>query len=155
MSESNLPPFDQVVAQHTMRMERIVVEDFPSEVVDTLIDVSYSDGTGWPHHPAVRLYKVQCERIQGYLPAKVWFDARDKQLHMSFYCTPSLPDAARPFGNDPMYVFTLDVNQFTTVSYDVEARVFIDQLNIPNDTCRYVFVFGQSQYDRLIDRSKT
>lgn len=144
-----MPPVDVVRAQHTMKMERIIVQNFPFEKRETLVDIISRSGTST--RAIVNLYNVDDDRTRGYLPSKVW--KVDGSTEMVFYCTPSLPAGARPFGEGPMYVFELLVGSQVTVEYDVEARLFVDQVVTPNGVW-YVFVFGEDQLGKIIAQPK-
>lgn len=130
-----------------MKMERIVVDSYQSEVRDTYIDLVAR--TGERVAASVTLYTVTEPRTTGYLPSKVWIEQATGNMEMMFYCNPTLPAGARPFGDGPMYVWKVAVGSDITVEYDVEARVFVDQV-LWRETVWYVFVCGEQHLGKLI-----
>lgn len=151
---SSMPPIEQVKDLYTMKMERIVVEDYPWKQCDTHIDIRVR-GSG-EVRAVVDLYTVSEPRVQGYLPSKVWMSRTRDLSHvteMVFYCNPTLPDGARPFGDGPMYCWMMAVSSDMTVEYDVEARVFVDQV-VFEGAVWYVFVCGEDQLGKLIVRGE-
>lgn len=159
MTTSNMPPAEEVAAEHTMMIHRVRVNDHPSKNVRTFLDRTIRNtATEQPRLKweglYVQLYEVSDARTNGYLPAKAWItgltDDDQPKIEMSFYVTPSLPPAARAFGDGPMYVFATAVDSNETIEYDVQARVFVDHI-MHEGVCWYVFTFGKQTYDMIIN----
>lgn len=155
---SNLPPVEEVLSESaTMRIERVVVNQFPVErQVKTMLNLEAGKIAVKGVHGDV--YCVQDPRIQGYLPSKAWITFVDRfgipTIEMSFYVNETLPPSSRPFGDGPMYVLPLQVEPEETLSYDINTRVLIDQLMFGSKIW-YIFCFGQKQYDQFIQKPPT
>jgi hypothetical protein len=130
----------------TMTIRQLHVADYQSKTVTTTIrNVLNEDKDS---QVTVKLFTIECEDIDGYLPSKVWAD-ESGQFNLLFYCTPSLPAGARPFQGGPIYFMAFPVGLGEVIEYDVSLRVFVDQVII-NHHCWYVFMFGQDQYDKVV-----
>lgn len=150
-----MPDVGELQEQYTMRIERLIVNDYPSEYVETLIEcVAVGGSRGFQ---SLNMWTVNEPRVQGYLPSKVWLTDTSYGQHvidMSFYCNSTLPATARPFGDGPMYVIELEVGSGVRVEYDVEARVFVDQLATNGGKIWYVFVFGEDAASKMFNKRK-
>jgi hypothetical protein len=142
---SNLPPAAEIREAIRLRIEQVVVNDHPSteETVafDRIVD-------GELRETKTLVYKVEDPRIDGQLPSKAFFTPDG--LVLTFYCSPSLPNRARPFAGGPVYVMWFDVDPGETFEYDGEVRMFIDQVYVPKRGIVYVVMFGQEQYSQVV-----
>lgn len=154
---SNLPPIEQIESDYVMKIERLIVNDYPVQPVRTLLDLKSTVFGFRVQNLMVDLYKVWEPRVLGYMPSKVWItDVSDQgipRLEMSFYVNNTLPAQSRPFGDQPMYVFAIQVEPTETIEYNVETRVFIDHI-MYNGKVWYLFCFGQDHYNGIIAQSQ-
>lgn len=167
--ESSMPDYEEIRMERTMQIFQINTSRYRSVwPVETLIDIREPDGSR--AKLVVEVTIVDDQRIKGYLPSRCWFDGND-DLRMTFYATPSLPSAARPFGDGPLYVFCHELKDGQVVEYDIDTTVFIEHMANPlfwdydDDRAtgvRYVFVCGpkgvstlfpQESIDRLVKPS--
>lgn len=143
---SNLPSAEQVRNEIRIRIEQVVVNRFPSSVehvaFDRIVDGQVRD-------TYTHVYKVEDPRIDGQLPSKAFFTG-DGQLVLTFYCSLSLPNRARPFAGGPVYVMYFDAWPDLTFEYDGEVRLFIDQIWVEGRGIVYVVMFGQEQYNEIV-----
>jgi hypothetical protein len=151
---TQLPTFEQQHALHTMQIVRLDVTLFKRTKVSTHFDI-VSDKYEPERNVQVQLFTVDDPRVRGYLPSKVWVhdDPQSEigpRIEMSFYVNPTLPAAAKPFGDGPMYVFALQSDTEEVVEYDVQTRIFIDHILGTDGNIWYVFCFGQAQYDQIV-----
>ena len=165
--ESSMPDFEEIRMERTMQIYQINTSRYRWVMpVETLIDIREPDGSRAKLVTHVTI--VDDQQIKGYLPSRCWFDGND-DLRMTFYATPSLPPAARPFGEGPLYVFWIDVRDGQVIEYDIDTTVFIEHMANPlfwdhdDDRAtgvRYVFVcgpkgvptvFAQHSIDRMVE----
>lgn len=143
---SNLPPAAEIREAIRIRIEQVVVEHYPSTIETVAFDQIVD---GQTHETKVRVFKIEDPRIDGQLPSKVFFTDEGLTV-LTFYCSSSLPNRAKPFAGGPVYLFTLDVNSDTTIEYDGEVRMFIDQVHVPDRGVVYVVMFGQEQFNQIV-----
>lgn len=127
-----------------MRIERITLESFPSHRCKTNIHLATSVGTSpiFAH-----VYKIDNPLTNGFIPTKVWH--ADDSLQFLYYVSKFLPPAARPFGDDPCYVFVVYTRDGDAVEYDADIRLYIDQVLTPCGMA-YVFIFGEQEMRRML-----
>lgn len=156
MSElSNLPPADQVRDEVKIRIEQVDTRDCRYYTTERVaFDYISSDSSVEPKEVTAKVFKITDPRITGELPSKVFF-TDDGDMILTFYCSASLPNRARPFAGGPVYVFAFDAPRGCTVEYDGDVRLFIDQMYVPGRGIVYVVMFGQDQYDRVVLGSQT
>lgn len=143
---SNLPPAAEIREAIRIRIEQVEVNRFPSSIEHVAFDQILQGVTLETFAP---VYKIEDPRIDGQLPSKAFFNAKD-ELILTFYCSSSLPNRARPFAGGPVYVMWFNVTSGVTVEYDGEVRLFIDQVQTTDGTIRYIVMFGQDQYDQVV-----
>jgi hypothetical protein len=143
---SNLPPAAEIREAIRIRIEQVIVNQHPWELEHVAFDQIVNGATLDTYTP---VYKVEDTRIDGQLPSKAFFNAND-ELILTFYCSPSLPNRARPFAGGPVYVMWFNVPTGTTIEYDGEVRLFIDQVQGSDHTIRYIVMFGQEQYEQIV-----
>lgn len=155
--ESNLPNFEEMVAQHTVRIERLRLGDMTSSP-RTLKLNTVTAGSSIEQPITVELYELNDDRVRGYLPSKVWYrdpgyDVDERcygdHINMVFYTSGAFPDIAKPFGTGKAWMCVVPIDDYTTVTYPVGTRIFIDQIQTPTVTL-YTFVFGEDAYDDIV-----
>lgn len=149
---SNMPSAseaEEVRREQVMRIERVVVTDMPSTRVRLNIDTVTRNGEGVRKPVVCNMWTIDLDRVRGYLPSKVWYD-QDRQLHAVFYCSSALPTAVRAFGDGPTYVCAFQINEWTTVEYGVDMRLFIDQVQMPGGDTWYVMMFGEKESGMIV-----
>lgn len=138
--KSILPPVGEVKAAQSMRIYRTTIDKFKYTQVKTHIEF-VDETTGERTNASPNVYRIDDEKILGYMPSKIWH--HEGTFNLLFYTSPMMPDTARPFGNAPCYAFTLFVRDGTSVEYDWQTRIFIDQ--IPTIIgMAYVFIFAEA-----------
>lgn len=143
---SNLPPAAEIREAIRIRIEQVVVNNHPCSTEH----VAFDRITGGERCATYTLvYRVEDARVDGQLPSKAFFNGTD-ELILTFYCSPSLPNRARPFAGGPVYVMWFNVPTGTTIEYDGEVRLFIDQVQAADGMIRYIVMFGQEQYDQVV-----
>jgi hypothetical protein len=147
---SNLPPAAEIREAIRLRIEQVLVNDHPSTTETVAFDKVVN---GQLHETRAHVYKVEDSRIDGQLPSKAFFTSDG--LVLTFYCSSSLPNRARPFAGGPVYVMWFDVGPTETYEYDGEVRMFIDQVHVPGRGVVYVVMFGQEQYDQIVLKEPT
>lgn len=153
--QSSLPPAEQIKQQRTVRIIRHVLV-FKDSVIDNnfyckaLLHLDVSSDF-WCERNAVtaKIYKINNDVVKGYIPSKMWFN-RNNDIEMLFYVSDHLPERARPFAKQDMYVAVFEVDGDECIEYDIETTMFIDQLITSDHHVFYVIVFGQDQYDKII-----
>jgi hypothetical protein len=146
MSTSNLPSAAEIRNEIRLRIEQVVVQRHPSSFELVAFDRVIE---GVPQATYTHVYKIEDPRIDGQLPSKAFF-TEDGLLVLTFYCSSSLPNRARPFAGGPVYVMWFDAQFDETFEYDGEVRLFIDQIANPNGRLTYVVMFGQDQYSSVV-----
>lgn len=155
--ESCMPNVEDVVAQNTVRIERVCLGDMPSGP-RTLKLHTIKKGSSIEKRIYAEVYELADDRIRGYLPSKVWY--RDPNVpvdehffgvfvHMVFYVSGAFPEHALPFGTGKAWMVVIPVDDDTTITYPVGTRIFIDQIQTPTQTL-YTFVFGEDAYGDIV-----
>lgn len=141
--QSVLPPAEDV-EQQTITILPVTLGRFQHKEVETRFTITNtSKHTTRPLIATV--YRMDDERIVGYIPSKTWWNRADGELCFLYYTSPTLPAAARPFGSKPCYAFTRIINhEDEVIDYPIEARILIDQVLIV-DRMYYVFLFADEQ----------
>jgi len=137
--KSILPTASEVLANQSMRIYRTTLDKFKYKQVKTKFD--FVDEQTQKRTPvSANIYKIDDPKSLGYMPSKIWH--HDGAFNLLFYTSPTMPDTARPFGNAPCYAFTLFVRDGTSVEYDWQTRIFIDQIPT-NIGMAYMFIFAE------------
>lgn len=146
--ETSLMSVEEARNIYNMRIEGIVLNDYWTESdVESSFDVQTLTGDVTP--AMFKLYKVDEDRVRGYMPSKILYDPMLDSLVCTFYCNDTLPDRVRPFGTDAMYIAEYTPSSVTdTLMYNIEYRLFVDQVMTPSGI-KYVFVFGQQTYEQV------
>lgn len=148
---TNLPSADVVRAEQTMTIKQIVVSQLPNDVVETTIMIR--DGRGNYSPAIVRLYKIDEQLTGGAVPAKSW--SNGASVVLAFYVTPVMPMHHRPFAGGKTYIAVLpNVGPHADVTYPIGSdgpSLLIDQV-VYEGKCSYVFLFGESEYDKVVVR---
>ena len=129
-----------------MRMEIIELNAFDSKWCTTRFEM-IDKFTNKAHPIRALAYKIDHEPTLGYIPTKCWHG--DGTYKMMYYVSSALPSAARPFGNEPCYVFLVPASKNHTIEYDSETRNFIDQISTP-DAMMYMFIFGEKEMQKVL-----
>lgn len=145
--ESNLPSAEQIRAERTMRIERRVLSQYDNELVKLHFDAVNVRGD--KRAVICKMSTIDDDHIRGLLPSKCWIDD-DGELHIVWYSTDGFPVAARAFGSGRTYVAKFIVDDYTTIEYDVQTRVFIDQVLDSRGKCWYVIMFGDNVFDEVV-----
>jgi hypothetical protein len=95
------------------------------------------------------VYRIDDPCVLGYIPSKLWWKQSNADIYLLYYTSPTLPPAARPFGDKPCFVFTRKVRDDETIDYPIDARVLIDQLMIDGEMF-YVFMFADDQAKSIL-----
>lgn len=150
--KSNMPSAgeaEQMRLEQVMRIELVVVTDGEADVVELNIDTVLGNGAGARKPVVCNMWTIDEDRVRGYLPSKVWWD-HQRRLHAVFYCSSALPAAVRAFGDGPTYVCTVAINEWATVEYSTEMRLFIDQVQMPDGGTWYVIMFGENERSKIV-----
>lgn len=139
--ETCLPNMEHQILN--MKIVLVKLSDFPSQHCITKFDVTDDTSHKTALHASV--YKIDNAETTGYLPSKVWYDAKVGSWVLLYYVSDNLPFAARPFGDKPCYVFTRRADPCYTIEYDPATRIFIDQSQHPEDGMTFLFIFGEDQ----------
>lgn len=142
---SALPPIDEVREQSTMQIITVSTKPFRRETVKTSLCV-VSEG-GKRSNVVSSLITFDDKRVKGYMPSKVWWNDRDECFDVLFYVNSSLPKSVRPF-KDNTYLLYVYPQYGQTLEYDVNIRVFIDQVKT-NVGMAHVFMFGDESYHAI------
>lgn len=138
--KSLLPSQEAVNTAQMMCIYRTRLGLFKHNNVKTNIELVDTQ-TGRRSYASPNVYRIDDPKVIGYMPSKMWHD--DNGFNMLFYTNPAMPDAARPFGTNPCYAFTLYVREGTSVEYDWQTRIFIDQIPT-NVGMAYMFIFAEA-----------
>lgn len=138
--KSLLPSQGDVCASQMMRIYRTQLNKYKYNNIKTNIEL-VDETSGKRSTASPNVYRIDDEKILGYMPSKIWHDTDG--FNLLYYTSPALPHTARPFGDKPCYAFTLFVRYGTSVEYDWQTRIFIDQ--IPTKVgMAYVFMFSEA-----------
>lgn len=138
--KSLLPSTDEIQAVQKMRIYRTLLNTFKYNNVKTNIEL-VDEQTGKRTTASPNIYRIDDPKALGYMPSKIWHTDAEG-FNLLFYTSPMMPDTARPFGNAPCYAFTLFVRDGTSVEYDWQTRIFIDQIPT-NVGMAYMFIFAE------------
>lgn len=138
--KSLLPSASEVNETQMMRIYRSQLNNFKYNNVKTNIEL-VDETNGERTIASPNIYRIDDPKTIGYMPSKIWHD--DDGFNMLFYTNPAMPNAARPFGDRPCYAFTLFVRYGTSVEYDWQTRIFIDQIQTKVGMA-YVFLFSEA-----------
>ena len=151
---SRLPPLEKVRELNTMKIITVNTKMFESRIVETALTLTNTLSEGPYSRPLVAtLYKINDERVKGFIPTKVWVDVEDvtPYFNVLYYCTPTLPQAATPFKGDTYLMYFMP-SEGDVVEYDFNIRFFMDQ--VPSIKHKgavwFVAIFGDEVYDDLI-----
>lgn len=97
------------------------------------------------------LWAIDSTEGKNSLPSKVWYDTEVDAFVLLYYTIPNVtPPMFSPNGDDDkIYCFALRVNPNETYTYDLRARVFIDQILVRGKMYSF-FMFGAKDYQLLI-----
>ena len=138
--KSLLPSAAEVNETQMMRIYRTQLNQFKYRNIKTNIEF-VDETSGKRTCASPNIYRIDDPKVVGYMPSKIWHD--DDGFNLLFYTSPSLPNAARPFGDRPCYAFTLFVRYGTSIEYDWQTRIFIDQVQTKVGMA-YVFLFSEA-----------
>lgn len=138
--QTALPDMNTVATAQKMRIYRTQLCDFPYNNVKTHLDL-VDERTKKRSTVSANIYRIDDPKALGYMPSKIWHTDAEG-FNLLFYTSPMMPDTARPFGNAPCYAFTLFVRDGTSVEYDWQTRIFIDQIPT-NVGMAYMFIFAE------------
>lgn len=138
--KSLLPSANEVQTAQMMRIYRTTLDKFKYKQVKTKFDFVVEQ-TQKRVPVSANIYKIDDPNSLGYMPSKIWH--HDGTFNLLFYTSPMMPDTARPFGNAPCYAFTLFVRDGTSIEYDWQTRIFIDQIPT-NIGMAYMFIFAEA-----------
>jgi hypothetical protein len=105
--------------------------------------------TGKAEPITANIYRIDDARTKSYIPSKAWWSSDDDDIHLLYYTSPTLPSAARPFGDKPCYAFTKAIKDNETIDYPIDAKILIDQLLI-NGSMHYLFLFADDQAKSIL-----
>jgi hypothetical protein len=145
INKSGLPPLQEVVEQVTMRIITVNTNSMPKVVKETTLTVT--NERGHKSNVVAPIIEITDSRVQGFMPSKIWWNDSDDSFDILFYVNNSLPKAVRPF-KDKMYLMSF-YPQSMTVEYDVNVRLFLDQIKT-NAGMAFVVMFGDESYKSLV-----
>lgn len=138
--EEDLPPL-------TMKIKQVIVKRCKIQRgARTKLRSCDHHGVWWNLHTDV--YTIDDPELTGLMPSRAWFDPTEG-LMLAFYTSSTIPIQGRPFGDGPTYVTIVEPNPSQVLEYDMNVRLFIDQIPSSNGIA-FVILFGQQQYDQLI-----
>lgn len=146
--QSLLPPPEVIHVQQSITIRHIQLGTCGSRKLLTRFGITNTE-TGEASPITATVYRINHMSILGYIPSKLWWNADNGEIYLLYYTSPTLPAAARPFGDKPCYVFTRRIRDNETVDYPIDARVLIDQLLI-DGSMFYVFMFADDQAKHIL-----
>lgn len=148
--KSNMPAFEEVKAEYTMRMVQIRLSSLPSTLQELHIDCITSSSQ-FPVKAYV--YEIADPKLSGFPLAKVWEVKND--IIALVYATEAVTPENRPFGKGKTYIAVFSVMVDDIIEYNVDMRASIQQIVDNNDTGSvYVVSFGESEYDVVVKKSQ-
>jgi hypothetical protein len=145
---SSLPPAEYINDQQSITISNISLGGFPCRQLLTRFGVTNTDsGTSEPL--TVNVYRIDNERTRGYIPSKTWWTSEDDDIHLLYYTSPTLPPAARPFGDSPCYAFTRSIQMNESIDYPIDTKVLVDQILISGHM-HYLFLFAEDQMKHVL-----
>ena len=146
--QSLLPPPKVIQAQQSITIQHIQLGTCGSRKLLTRFGTT-NTLTGETAPITATVYRINHTSILGYIPSKLWWNTNNGEIYLLYYTSPTLPAAARPFGDKPCYVFTRRIKDHETIDYPIDARVLIDQLLIDGEMF-YVFMFADDQAKNIL-----
>lgn len=146
--ESLLPPPEIIQAQQSITIQHIRLGACGSKPLLTRFGIKNTT-TGEAKAITAAVFRVDQPSVLGYIPSKLWWKAENDEIYLLYYTSPTLPEAARPFGDKPCYVFTRRIMDDESIDYPIDARVLIDQIMI-NGSMYYVFMFADDQAKHIL-----
>lgn len=146
--QSLLPPPEVIREQQSITIRHVQLGTCERKKLLTRFGIT-DTVTGAMTPIEATVYRVADPCILGYIPSKLWWNAGSGEIYMLYYTSPTLPPAARPFGDKPCYVFTRLIRNNETIDYPIDARILIDQLLIDGDMF-YVFMFADDQAKHIL-----
>lgn len=95
------------------------------------------------------MWVIDTPLSKNYLPSRVWFDSTQQAYIMLYYTIPGVQMPRFTDDNEKVYCFAVRIDPHAKYSYDMRARIFIDQINV-NGEMHCFFVFSTEDYDKLI-----
>lgn len=165
-TQSLLPLPDEILKekrQRMMRVEIVNIKHSSGECVKTFFELR-NNITG---EFIGSLYGAVCEiddsRVIGYLPSKIWYEdissivkpldcALGGVFNLLYYVNDTLPVGIKPF-SDKMYLFWSYLDPLETLMYDIDIRMFMDQIKFKDDMV-YIMIFDEANYKLIVDRTE-
>ena len=148
--QSGLPPLEDIREEQTMRIYTITTDKFERIQVETTLMVSHPDKA--PRPLVATVIMIDDDRVKEYMPSKVWATASpfDRPVFkVLYYINTSLPQAVKPF-KDNTYLMYFIPDDDEVIEYDVNVRMFMDQVAVPGHGMVYVLMFGNESYDDIV-----
>lgn len=148
--KSNMPAFEEIKAEYTMRMVQVKLGSplVPKGCTLHMDRVTPTTQCSvWTY-----LYEISDPKLAGFCPAKVW--SANGDIVALFYATEAVPPANRPFGKGSTYIAAFRVPAEEVIEYNVDARVSIQQTFDDKDGVIYVVSFGQSEYGVIVKETE-
>jgi hypothetical protein len=146
--QSLLPPPEVIQEQQSITIRHVRLSQSEGRKLDTRFGVT-NLGTGIATPIKATIYRIADPCVLGYIPSKLWYKPSNDDIYLLYYTSPTLPAAARPFGDKPCFVFTRRVKDDETIDYPIDARVLIDQLMIDGEMF-YIFMFADDQAKSIL-----
>jgi hypothetical protein len=148
MLETSLPPPAQISEHQTITMSVVKLGMQHCNQLVTKFGVTNTT-TDVTTQLVVNVYRIDNVRTQGYIPSKVWWSEQDDDINFLYYTSPTLPTAARPFGDNWCYAFTKSIRTDELIDYPIDARVLVDQVMIGSNM-HYLFLFADDQMHHIL-----
>ena len=140
---SSMPPIDQNA--QNMSIITLPLSNFRATVQHTIFEV---DTPLSVTELSTDVYDITHPQTKGYLPSKIWWD-NQAGFMMLYYVCPSLPNAARPFGDGKTFAFMIKAAEWRTINYPAGIRIFIDQI-MTDDGMFIFFLCSEKEFEKIL-----
>lgn len=140
-----MPAFEEVKAEHTMRMVQIRLSSLPANLRELHID--YNNHSKQTPVKAY-VYEITDPTLAGFPLARVW-EVKDDIIAL-VYATEAVTPENRPFGKGNTYIAVFSVMVDDVIEYNIDLRASFQQIVDGSNGTLYVVSFGESEYDVIV-----
>lgn len=154
---SGMPPIEEIREAQTMRIYTVNTSPFERKIVETTLIAANPNKVHKRRPIVATLIKLEDDRVKEYMPSKVWgnpvtstaFSQSPTNFDVLFYVNASMPQTVRPFKENTYLLFFVPESE-DVIEYDVNLRIFMDQVPVDGLGMTYVIMFGEETYKELI-----
>ena len=158
--QSILPSVEEVREEQTMKIITVSTLGLERERVKTTLTRTNKSLEISSVPIFTTLIRIDDEQVKEYMPSKVWcddsLDIEDmgaRNFNILFYVNSTMPKIVRPFKTNTYFMYFVP-ERGDIIEYDVNIRLFMDQVHTKHAGLIYVVMFGEDEYAQIVDKGQ-